>query len=84
MQKFFFSVLDTKARIFFNPFTSVNQSTALRDLQREVNRPMSDIGAAPSDYVLFEIGSFDDNTGTIAAHSTPINLGPASQFEILT
>jgi len=81
MQKFLYSVFDSKSRIFSTPFTSVNQFTALRDFSRASTDPTSDINKFPEDYTLYELGSFDDNSGVIAPHAQALNLGLAVQFK---
>lgn len=81
MVKLVCSVFDTKGSIFANPFTSVNQSTALRDFHRAASDPDTNISHYPADYVLFELGTFDDSLGTFSLHSQPVNLGPATQFQ---
>lgn len=81
MQKFFYSVYDSKAKVFSNPFTSVNHLTATRDFNRAANDPSSDISKFPEDYTLYEIGSFDDVLGILVPHENPTNLGMAIQFK---
>lgn len=80
--KFLFSVYDTKAAVFSNPFTSVNKFTAIRDFQNAVNDPQSNISQYPDDYILYELGSFDDITGEVTASTPIVSLGPAAQFKI--
>lgn len=80
--KFLFSVYDSKAGVFSNPFTSVNKFTAIRDFQNAVNDANSAISQYPDDYILYEVGSFDDSTGDVCTSSPIVNLGVASQFKI--
>lgn len=81
MQKQMFSIYDSKAKVFSNPFTSINTATAVRDFQRAASDPHSDISRFPEDYTLFDLATFDDVTGVIAFNSVPVNLGIASQFK---
>ncbi|AXH74860.1 MAG: nonstructural protein [Microviridae sp.] len=81
MQKRLFSIYDSKAKVFSAPFTSINSATAIRDFQRAACDPSSDICNFPEDYTLFEMASFDDNTGVIDYNLTPVNLGLAAQFK---
>lgn len=81
MEKFFFSVFDTKAKVFSNPFVSVNNATALRDFERVCNDRNSDIFTFAEDYSLYQLGSFDDGTGLITVNSQPMLLGMAIQFK---
>lgn len=77
-----FSVFDSKAGSFSTPFFSVNKAVALRDFGQAVNDQKSQLFLYPEDYILFELGSFDDSTGVISSHSTPINLGSAAQYKL--
>lgn len=80
MQKFLFSVYDSKAAVYGNPFTSVNVTVAIRDFQAAAQSPNSSVAMFPEDYTLFQLGSFDDSTGVIEYLQNPVNLGLASQF----
>ncbi|AXH74677.1 MAG: nonstructural protein [Microviridae sp.] len=80
MQKSIFSVFDSKASVFATPFTSTNTATATRDFSRACNDPQSDLSAFPEDYFLYQIATFDDQTGLISPVQI-INLGNASQFK---
>ncbi|AXH75449.1 MAG: nonstructural protein [Microviridae sp.] len=74
-----FSVYDSKAQVFSNPFTSHNTFTALRDFQAAALDGNSQISQYPEDFVLFEIGHFEDETGVLSP-CLPVNLGNADQF----
>jgi len=74
-----FSVYDNKAQVFSNPFFSTNKMTALRDFQAAAGDSNSQISQYPDDFVLFNIGNFDELTGTIVP-CLPVNLGTADQF----
>ncbi|WNK14734.1 MAG: nonstructural protein [Microvirus sp.] len=74
-----FSVYDSKAAVFSNPFTSVNKFTALRDFQAAAIDPNSTISTYPSDFILYQLGTFDEHTGAISPIIL-VNLGPADQF----
>lgn len=65
MIKQIFSVCDNKSGVFSNPFTSVNQDTAIRDFAYEVNQGKSEINRYPEDFALYYLGSFDDMTGNV-------------------
>lgn len=81
MLKSIFSVYDVKAKTFSTPFFSVNRQTALRDFHRATNDPQSDLHNFPEDYTLHDLGTFDDQSGSIACHPMPENLGMALQFK---
>lgn len=79
MEKLVYGVYDTKSLIYGNPFVAVNRASALRDFHRAATDPNSLISSYPDDYILFEIGTYDDTKGVIMPLQAPINLGFASQ-----
>jgi len=75
-----FSIYDGKAKIFQTPFFRITTGMALRDFEDLVNDPKTIVNKHPSDFVLYEIGSYDDNTGETVSKS-PINLvATASEY----
>ncbi|WNK14055.1 MAG: nonstructural protein [Microvirus sp.] len=81
MDKYIFSVFDSKSRVFGTPFTSINKFTAIRDFNTAANDLDINIGKYPEDYTLYELASFDDESGMIAPHPQAVNLGSAIQFK---
>lgn len=72
-----FSIYDSKAEAFLSPFFSHTAGLALRNFEEAANTEGHAFKKHPGDYSLFELGEFDDVTGQIIMHSTPINLGLA-------
>jgi len=64
-----FAILDTKAAIFQRPFCAETRATALRALETVVNREgeQSDIALYPQDFELFELGTFDQESGELVS-----------------
>lgn len=75
MKKAIFSVLDTKAEIFCTPFVSVNSLVAMRNFSDAANDPSTEISRNPGDFILYEIGVFDDVNGTVSGLQANINHG---------
>lgn len=75
-----FSIYDTKGCMYGAPFFSVNAGTATRSFVELVNDSRSNVNKFPKDYILFELGSFDDRSGEIVSLDKPVNLGLASDF----
>lgn len=69
MIKKIFCILDEKANAFLTPFVSENAATATRALQGAANDKQSFLGLYPEDYSVYELGSFDDQTGVIVPAS---------------
>lgn len=77
-----YSIYDTKAEAYLTPFYLRSKAEAIRSFTSEVNRSpeQSQIAAYPSDFVLFELGSFDELTGKFFVHELPQLLGTASEY----
>ncbi len=75
-----FTVYDSKAEAYLQPFYSQSKGSAIRSFQEAVNDPKSNIGKYPADFTLFELGSFDDSNCRFVLNSTPTNLGLGLEF----
>lgn len=62
------SVFDQKARLFSAPFTSATVETAVRDFGRAVSDTRNMVDKWPADYVLYGVGLFNTETGTVSPH----------------
>lgn len=74
-----FALYDTKAGLFHVPFFFPHMGQAIRaciDLAGDLS---TIVGRHPSDFALYEIGLYDDATGTFSA-TNPANLGLVSSF----
>lgn len=79
-----FSVYDSKADAYLQPFFSRNMETAIRDFKAAVNdstRAGNNFYLYSEDYTLFCIGRFDENQGTIEAY-VPKALMNALQLRV--
>lgn len=63
MKHIMFTIYDNKAEAFLPPFTLPNHAMAARTFADCVRDPQHAFSRNPSDYNLFELGSFDDVTG---------------------
>lgn len=62
MQIKLFSIYDSKAGIYQNPWQSRTKGEAIRGFTTIANDKTHPIGKHPEDYILFEIGTFEDTT----------------------
>lgn len=74
MNMIVFSIYDSKAEMYMQPIFQPTHASAVRAFSGEVNRSGSLINAYPSDYFLFEIGFFDDETGVIVPNTSPVKV----------
>jgi len=72
-----FSVFDTKAQFYLQPFPETSTHAALRGFDVAVNEGKSTFSKFPDDFCLMELGEFDQQTGRLTPHVTPANLGSA-------
>lgn len=69
-----FSVYDSAAEMYLDPFVAPTLEVALRGFRQVVNREGHQFNAFPADYTLFQVGEFDPHTGVLRANA-PTNLG---------
>lgn len=62
---FLMSVFDLATQTFGRPFTVPHPAVAARSFREEANNPESEICKHPADYVLYELGMFDDTNGIV-------------------
>lgn len=79
MKLMLFSILDQKAGIFLAPFVSRSTADAERQITQSLRDPamlQTPVGQNPEDFVLYTVGYFDDEIGTIEALSAPRLITP--------
>nr|AVQ10186.1 nonstructural protein [Gokushovirinae environmental samples] len=66
-----FAIKDSASQTFAQPFYAPAEQVALRSVRDLVNGSDNVIAKHPSDYELFELGSFVDDDGTIVPLDSP-------------
>lgn len=74
-----FSLLDTKTGIFNAPFFMAHAGQAIRACTDLGQDPNTTVGRHPADFMLCQLGTFDDQTGMFAI-GTPTPLGTVASF----
>lgn len=72
-----YSIHDTVAGIFNKPFTEFNDDSARRMFKTSI---LNEQMANKDDFVLYALGEFDDQDGSIIVQKTPIKI--MSGFDI--
>lgn len=67
-----FSIYDSKAQGYISPWCVPSTAFAVRIFSDDCNNPESAFWMHPEDYTLFELGSFDVETGNIEKQATPL------------
>lgn len=70
-----FAIYDDKAEAFIQPFFSPNQAVAKRQFSTAINTVDHAFNANAADYTLFELGEFDQSTGSFSLLGSNVNLG---------
>lgn len=65
------SIHDSKADAFLPPFFATNEAVALRMFEAATHDSSTDFCRYAADYTLFQIGTFNDQTGLVS-HLDPI------------
>lgn len=69
-----YSLFDRKALMYSPPFFAPNDQVALRTVGDACRDPNHPIGQHPGDYVLFNLGSFDDSKGAMLPVSPLVHV----------
>lgn len=75
-----FSVYDSAAKLFLEPFQAPTVESAIRSFREAINKPGHQFAKFPEDYTLFHIGAFDAEKGVHVPLATPHSLGVAITF----
>lgn len=75
-----FAVRDMKALAFLQPFFSNSVGSALRAFGDAVSDNSCPFAKHPEDYVLYEIGTYDDSTAELQSVSPVKMMACASDF----
>jgi len=76
-----FAIRDNKVGTYNNPFCASHLAQVTRDLTEVANDPKSMLCKHPQDFELYELGTFDSNTGAIDTEIKPRFLHNISEFK---
>jgi len=80
MQMKIYTIYDSKAEAYLQPFFMQSNGAAIRAFTDLANDPQHVFGKHPEDYTLFDIGVYDESTAAIVSNATPISLGVAINY----
>lgn len=75
-----YAVYDSGISAWRLPMFARSKGEILRCWADAVNNPQSDFAKYPSDYTLFEVGSWDDANCKFDLLKTPVRIGVAIEF----
>ena len=74
-----FAVRDLKVEKYMKPFFAETTGEAIRYFEGLVVDPQTTVARWPRDFVLYELGVFDEESALCETHS-PLELGSAADF----
>ena len=77
-----FTVYDLKSESYMPPFCVRAKGEAIRGFADQANDKNSAIGAHPSDYVLYELGDYDDRTAKFELLGDKLQVAVASDYVV--
>ncbi len=83
MKHHLFTIYDEKAEVFLPPFFVPTVGIAVRAFSDTINSDTHQFGKHPSDYTLFQLGSFDD-ASALLDHQSKKSLGNGVEFVSIT
>lgn len=75
-----YSVRDNKVNSYSPVFPSTSSVQATRDFERACNDANTQLNRYPSDFDLFQVGTFDDQTGVVTPINPPIHVVSAASL----
>lgn len=76
-----YSVWDECAKAYLQPMFFLTRGQAIRALTEAVNSSDHNFYKYADQYVLFELGSFDDSMACFELYESPKSLGVCSEFK---
>lgn len=74
-----FAIYDLKAKNFWPPYCSVTPGVGIREFATMVKSPQTGLSKFPEDYVLYQIGTYDDAQGVVTSE-VHVLLAKATEF----
>ncbi len=77
-----YSIFDSAAGIFTAPTIDISDGSAIRNFQQAIANSGSVMNFKPDDFSLYQIGTFDVETGALEAWTPPSRLIVGSDGDI--
>jgi len=76
-----FSVYDTKAETYMQPFHAPTTGSAIRSISDCLSDSSHPFAKHPTDYMLFELGSYDDSSASFTLLADKVCLGSLLDYK---
>jgi len=74
-------VRDAKTDVYSQPMFFVTRGVAIRSFSEECESTTSALNKHPQDYAMFQIGTYDDNSGALVSLPQPQQIALAMDFK---
>ena len=75
-----FTIYDTKAEAYLQPFFMGTKGQAIRAFQTSIEDPKTNFAKYPADFYLYLVGEYEDTTGDFENFKINENLGSALEL----
>jgi hypothetical protein len=75
-----YTIFDSKIGTYHNPFYAKSRGEAIRIFTEACNDSNSNLFKYPTDFTLFELGEYDDESAAFNTLPTPYSIGLAQEF----
>lgn len=75
-----YSIFDSKVGAYGRPFFDQSKGSVIRSVTEAVNDKTTTFGKYPSDFVLFELGTFDELSCSFDLYAGPVSIGCLVEF----
>lgn len=73
-----YAIYDVKALVYHSPYFCVSDGVATRMLSNLANDLNTQVGLHPRDFILYNVGGFNDNTGELLPVAPPRHVCDAA------
>ena len=82
MKKYVYTIFDKVAQIYHNPWIEASDFTAARAFKIACADSGTLYGTCPSDFILYRVGSFDDESGLLSQSVIPDKICDGFRVEV--
>lgn len=79
-----FAIYDNKASFFMTPWPCRNVGIARREFGAACSNAESAMGKFPADYVLYQIGEYNDNDAVVKSLTPPVRICDGAEILQIT
>lgn len=76
-----YAIRDAKTEAFSQPMFFVTKGVAIRAFADECENNQSNLHKHPEDFALFELGSYNDNSGEFVSLAQPLQIALALDYK---